>query len=136
MEYQTIDIEIYDKRVMCTYTLHVLQLSNTSFKMLDNDIVNPTLTFGTEFETKLNKDSKYQVVKILKKSNYTIKKFYLNSQFSQSEYRMLGDEIIKAGGFWQVDFGSMAIINLPENSDLNIDEIFRTFNFNPIKIKD
>ena len=43
---------------------------------------------------------------------------------------------MKQGGFWQIDFGNIATINLPKNCELDIDEIFKTFDFNPAEIKD
>lgn len=58
----------------------------------------------------------------------------LTFQFQETEYRLLGDEIEKQGGFWQVDFGSVATVNLPKNSTLDLDEIFRIFDFNPAEI--
>jgi len=60
----------------------------------------------------------------------------LTNQFTATEYRLLGDEIIKQGGYWQVDFGSIASINLPQNSNTDIDNIFKTFNFYPTEIID
>ena len=88
---------------------------------MENDIINLKITFGTEFETKINKEGKHEIVKILKESTYTTRRFFLSSQFTESEYRLLGDEIMKTGGFWQVDFGSMAIINLPKDRNIDID---------------
>lgn len=43
---------------------------------------------------------------------------------------------MKQGGFWQVDFGSIATINLPKDCKLDLDEIFKVFNFEPQEIKD
>jgi hypothetical protein len=48
----------------------------------------------------------------------------------------LGDEIIKQGGFWQVDFGGIATVNLPKNCNLDLDDIFKTFDFYPTYIVD
>lgn len=48
----------------------------------------------------------------------------------------MGDEIIRQGGFWQVDLGNLATINLPKESTLDLDEIFTIFNFHPTEIVD
>ena len=77
-----------------------------------------------------------EIVKIFQDFSFVTRRFMLDPQFKESEYRLLGDEIMRKGGFWQVDFGSIATINLPKDTDLNIDEIFRIFNFNPTEIKD
>jgi hypothetical protein len=94
------------------------------------------LTLGTEFETRLNKDGKHEIIRIIKESEFITRRFSLTSQFKESEYRLLGDEIMKIGGFWQVDFGSIATINLPKDCKFDLDKIFKTFDFKPTEIKD
>lgn len=136
MQIKTIEIEIYNKREKLTTTIQVEQLSEHVFRTTENDIFNCRLSLGTEFETRLNKDGKHEITRIIKDSEYITRRFFLTSQFSESEYRLLGDEIRKQGGFWQVDFGNIATINLPKESELNIDEIFKLFDFNTTEIKD
>lgn len=92
--------------------------------MTENDIFNCSLTFGTEFETRTNKEGKYEIVRILKDSPFITRRFLLTKQFRVADYRLLGDEIERIGGFWQVDFGGIATINIPHNSILDIDKIF------------
>ena len=136
MQTKTIEIEIYDKREKFTTRMYVEQLFDNVFRTTENEIFNCRLTLGTEFETRLNKDGKHEIIKITKDSNFITRRFFLNSQFRESEYRLLGDEVMKQGGFWQVDFGGIATINLPKDSKLNIDEIFKIFDFKPTEIKD
>ena len=64
---------------------------------------------------------------------YVVRSFFLTSQFSSS-YELLGDEVVKHGGFWQVDFGSIAMITLPKTSKLDLDEIFTLFHFKPSEL--
>ena len=116
--------------------MYVEQVSDNVYRTTQNEIFNCRLTLGTEFETLFNKDGKHEIIKIAKESNFVTRRFFLTSQFKESEYRLLGDEIMKQGGFWQVDFGGIATINLPKDCELNIDEIFKTFDFNPTEIKD
>ena len=136
MQTKTIEIEIYDKREKFTTRMYVEQLFDNVFRTTENEIFNCRLTLGTEFETRLNKDGKHEIIKITKDSNFITRRFFLNSQFRESEYRLLGDEVMKQGGFWQVDFGGIATINLPKDSELNIDEIFKIFDFKPTELKD
>ena len=136
MQTETVEIEVYDKRAKASQTLSVLQLATHIYMMLENDIFNCDLTLGTEFETKINGEGKHEIIKIVKKSEYLTRRFLINSQFKESEYRLLGDEIIKQDGFWQVDFGGLATINLPKDCKVDIDEVFRIFNFSPLEIKD
>lgn len=136
MQPKEVKIEIYNKEEEFSTTLYVERISENIFQMIDNDVFDCRLTLGTEFETKINDDGKHEIIKILKKSHYTTRRFLLNAQIKESEYRLLGDEIIKQGGFWQVDFGGIITINLPENSTLNIDQILKLFDFKPIEIND
>jgi hypothetical protein len=136
MNPKIVELELYDKRQYLTARIYVEQLSENVFKTTTNELFNPDLIFGTEFETRKNKEGKYEIVRILKKPEFITRKFLLTSQFKESEYRLLGDEIIKIGGFWQVDFGNIATINLPTNSKLNLDELFKNFDFHPAEITD
>lgn len=136
MEPEEVRIEIYDKRERSTSSMYVLQLADKTFRMIDNDIFNCKLSLGTEFETRINKDGKHEIVKISKESPFVTRRFFLNTQFTTTEYRLLGDEIVKNGGFWQVDFGGIATVNLPKGSDLDMDKIFEIFNFAPWEITD
>lgn len=135
-ENKIVEIELYDKRLLMTGKMYVEKIADTIFRMIDNDIFNCRLTFGTEFETRINGDGKHEIVRIVKESTYVTRRFFLTSQFNSSEYRLLGDEIVKHGGHWQVDFGGVATINLPQHCTLDIDEIFRIFDFNPTEIVD
>lgn len=136
MQQDPIEIKVYDKREKMTTSMYVEQLSANLFRTVENEIFNCRLTFGTEFETRLNKEGLHEIVKITNDSEFVTRRFFLTSQFTESEYRLLGNEIMKQGGFWQIDFGNIATINLPKNCELDIDEIFKTFDFNPAEIKD
>lgn len=136
MQTMTVEIEVYDKREKLTTPIQVEQLSDNVFRTTENELFNCRLTLGTEFETRLNEDGKHEIIKITKDSDFVTRRFFLTPQFKESEYRLLGDEIMKQGGFWQVDFGGLATINLPKDSKLNIDEIFKIFDFKPTEIKD
>ena len=127
-------IQIQVKNDGVTSTLFVVKFSDNHFKMMENDIFNFELTFGTEFNTKVDEEGIHEIIQITKKSSFLTKRFYLTSQFSESEYRLLGDEIINNGGFWQVDIFNMATVNLPIDCGINLDEIFKIFNFQPTEI--
>jgi hypothetical protein len=136
MQQDTVEITIYDKREKITTSIYVEQLSDNLFRTVENEMFNCKLTLGTEFETRLNTEGIHEIVKITKDSEYITRRFSLTSQFTESEYRLLGDEIIKQGGYWQTDFGSIATINLPKDCKLDLDEIFKTFDFKTNEIKD
>jgi len=135
MEQQEKMIQVYDKREKVTSNFYVIDLGENSFRMAENDILNCQLTFGTEFLTRINEEGKHEIIRILKDSPYLTRRFFLSGQFTEQEYRLLGDEIVKNGGFWQVDFGGIATINLPRENTLDIDRIFKLFNFSPTEIR-
>ncbi len=136
MQQDTVEITIYDKREKITTSIYVEKLSDNLFRTVENEMFNCKLTLGTEFETRLNTEGIHEIVKITKDSEYITRRFSLTSQFTESEYRLLGDEIIKQGGYWQTGFGSIATINLPKDCKLDLDEIFKTFDFKTKEIKD
>lgn len=136
MQDNPIQIEIYDKRQKMSTSIYVDRISDNTFRAVENELFNCRLTLGTEFETRINESGKHEIIRIIKDSDYIIKRFFLTSEFKQSEYRLLGDEIIKHGGFWQVDFGGLATVNLPKECKLDLDEIFKTFDFYPTYLVD
>ncbi|QJP35440.1 hypothetical protein F0365_14035 [Nonlabens sp. Ci31] len=120
-----VKIEVYDKKEKVTTSLYVEQLSENQFRMIDNDLFNNQLTLGAEFETKINSENKHEVVKIIKKSEFITRRFGLTPNYKESDYRMLGEELTKRGGFWQVDFGSIATVNIPKNFEFDISQIIK-----------
>ncbi len=106
-------IELYNPEEKVAFTVAVEQLSEKRFKMVENDILDERLTFGAEFEAKVNSDGKYEIMQIEKMSDLVTRRFFLPPQYSSDIYRMFGDELTKRGGFWQVDMGSYATINYP-----------------------
>ncbi|MCX7549164.1 hypothetical protein OS188_14500 [Xanthomarina sp. F1114] len=120
-----VEIEVYDKREKVTTTLCVKQLTENQFRMIDNDLFNNELTLGAEFETKINSENKHEVVKILKKSEFITRRFSLTPNYKESDYRILGDELTKRGGFWQVDLGSIATVNIPKSFEFDINQVIK-----------
>ncbi len=131
-----IEIRVYDKREKSTGNLYVEELSENKFRMTDNDIFNCRLTKGTEFKTRINKDGLHEIVEILKDSEFITRRFFLSTQYKESDYRVLGDELTKCGGFWQVDFGGIATINIPKDFEFNIDKIMKELGLNLTEITD
>ena len=127
---EPIKINIYDKRERTITTMYVEQLADNKFKMIDNDLFNCRLTLGTEFETRLNKDGQYEIIRVTKESNFITRRFLLSSEYKESDYRMLGDELIKRGGFWQVDMGGIATINIPKDFEFDIDQVIKDLELN------
>lgn len=120
-----VKIEVYDKKEKVTTTLYVEQLSKNQFRMINNDLFNKQLTLGAEFETKINSENKHEVVKILKESEFITRRFGLTPNYKESDYIMLGEELTKRGGFWQVDLGSIATVNIPRDFEFDINQVIK-----------
>jgi len=129
-------IELYDKRERATTTMYVEQLSENKFRMADNDIFNCRLTKGTEFETRINKEGKHEIIRITKESDFITRRFFLSPKYKESDYRMLGAELTKRGGFWQVDFGGIATVNIPRDFEFNVDQVMKDLDLNLTEIVD
>lgn len=114
MKYREVKIQLYDKREKITSTLYVEQLAENKFRMTDNLPFSDRLTKGAEFETRINKNGDHEIIRITKDSEFITKRFSLSPEFKESDYRVIGDELEKRGGFWQVDFGSIATVNIPQ----------------------
>ncbi|WP_118976448.1 hypothetical protein [Taibaiella koreensis] len=135
-EPKMVSIMVHDKRVDMTGSMYVEQLDAHTFRAVENELFNPTITIGTEFLTRFNQDGHHEIVKITKMSPYTTRRFLLSQSVPAADYQLLGDEITRQGGYWQVDMGGIASVSLPVNCPLDLDEIFRIFNHWPTEIKD
>jgi len=104
--------------------------------MIDNDLFNCRLTLGTEFETRINEEGNHELLRITKKSNFLTRRFFLSTEYKESDYRVLGDELTKKGGFWQVDMGGIATINIPKDFEHDIDQIMKDLDLRLVEIID
>lgn len=136
MRAKTVKILLYNARDKSTSTIYVEPLGDNKFRMVDNDLFNCRLTLGTEFETCINAEGTHEIIRITKESNYITRRFFLSMEYRESDYRMLGDELTKKGGFWQVDMGEIATINTPKDFEYDIDEVMKSLDLRLIEIVD
>ncbi len=118
METEEIEIQIYDKIQKSSGNAYVEQLTENTFRMTENDIFNCQLTRGTEFETKINKDGFHEIIRITKKSDFITRRFFLSHKYEYTDYLVFAEKLVKNGGFWDVYFGGIAIINIPQDFEL------------------
>jgi len=119
-----IEIDVCNPKGDIRASIYVEQIAENRFRAEENELFLE-LTKGTEFETETDENGIYKIIRITKTSEYNTQTFLLNLGISEAEYRVIGDEIIKQGGYWQVDFGGIATVNLPKNSTLNIDALLK-----------
>ena len=136
MTIKEVEIKLYDKREKSTATLYVEQLAENKFRMTENDILNCRLTKGTEFESRINKEGHHEIVRITKDSEFTTRRFFLSPEYKESDYQVLGDELTKRGGFWQVDFGGIVTVNIPKVFEFDVDQVMKDLDLKLTEIID
>lgn len=110
------------------------KISESRFKLLENDAFDNRLNLGAIIETHI-KNGAYEFVRVIEDADYITRRFSLTTQFKESEYLLLGNEIVKHGGHWETTLWGIAIVNLPKDFGFYFDEIFKTFNLDQIEIK-
>lgn len=122
-----IEIRIYVPEESSTGSYEVIQLSEFTYKLTNNDPFNENLSYGTiiEVEPQVKEDDKekiYTLKGILKESDFSINVIGLPSELNETELRIVGKMITDEGGFWEVIFGGMGYVNLPKHSKLDVIE--------------
>ncbi|QMU30154.1 DUF4265 domain-containing protein [Adhaeribacter radiodurans] len=119
-----INIKLYNPEDGWSCTLDALQLSDIEFELRSNHLWEESLTYGTIIQVveKQEPDNSYVLKAIRKESDFYTSRFLLNSNTDQSKLRMIGDEIMELGGYWEVVFGGYAIVNIPKDSNFKLDE--------------
>ena len=133
---ELIRISINHRDLKTKSEFEVERLSSNTFRMIDNSFVDPKLTLGVEFETIINSDGDHEVSQILKESQFITKRYSLSPEHTESDYRMLGDELVKRGGFWQVDFSSIATVNIPKDFEFDVDQVIEDLGLKIIEWND
>jgi len=131
MEPEIIQICVFYSEEEFWINMYVEQLGEHLFRATENELFDFRLTIGTEFETCLNEKGEHEIVRITRESEYSIRRFLLSQSFGEAELQMLGEEVVKHGGHWQIDMGGIATINLPPGCSLNIDEVFKLYKIYP-----
>ena len=91
--------------------------------LMDNYLFTCFLTRGTEIKALYQQDGSYEFVAVTKPSELNTRRFFLSPKYSESDYRMLGNELVKHGGYWQVDFGGFLTINIPKDLPYDVDAV-------------
>jgi hypothetical protein len=116
-------ISIFNRNEGVTTQVEAEQVGDAEFKLLENDLVDPQLTTGVTINAKRLEDSSYEVISVQDASTFVTRRFILSANYTESDYRVLGDELVKHGGFWQVDLGYYLTINVPRDFPYDIDRV-------------
>lgn len=123
-------IHIYNPKEEILSELKVEKIGENEYRAVENDLFDCRLTLGTEFKTKVNKDGNREVLNITKKSPYITYQFLLSKQGIDVVSDLFLDELVKKGGYWQIDFGGYLTINIPPSLVAEVDEVIKSFNTN------
>lgn len=121
-----IDIKMYVPDEASTGTYEVIQVSENTYKLTNNDPFSEILTYGTIIEVLPEKKDgdTYIFKRVHAESEYILQVIGLPFSLNETEMRVVGQMIIDEGGYWEVIFGGMVYVNLPKTSKLNvIDEL-------------
>jgi len=119
-------LQLHDRIEGITVPLEVEQLDEQTFRLLDNHIYERHLTRGTEIRVQPMVDGTYELVSVSKSSEFVSRRFRLSSKYTESDYRVLGDELEKCGGYWQVDFNCFLTVNIPRDLPYDVDKVMAT----------
>ncbi len=120
-------IHIYNEELGGTESIAVKKLSKNKYIACENALLICELTRNTEFTTKLTPEGSLEIDKITKKSELITRKLFLPIELKKSELEEIGEELIKIGGFWQVDFGGIAIVNYPKEVASLVEKFVKEF---------
>lgn len=117
------DLRLYDRKEGCITTLEVEQLGDDHFRLLSNGVFNRQLTLGTEIKVKPFGDGTHELIAVTKASELITRWFVLSPKYTESDYRVLGDELVKHGGSWELFFNQFLTINLPKDFPYDVDRV-------------
>lgn len=101
------------------------QVSESAYRLLENPVFNCRITYGTTVKVEADKDGELVVIKILRASDYTTRRFLLPSSLSNTNFAdKIGNRIIEAGGTWEVVMGGLAFVHFPKTSTFNLNKLF------------
>lgn len=117
-------IKMYYPKESCTGNYDVIRLDSCKFKLACNDPFIEELSYGTiiEVENELYEPEVYKFKRIVEESDYKSESLFLPPELNETELRIVGDIITNEGGYWEVIFGGIGIVNLPKNSTLDVIE--------------
>ena len=112
---QAITIRMYHPEEASTGNYDVIQISAYEYQMVNNDPFYPDLSYGTVFEVKKEpyEAGILEFNRISKASDFSLEVYGLPQVLNEKELSLIGDLIVKAGGFWEVIFGGMGYLGQP-----------------------
>lgn len=115
-------IRMYYPEESSTGKYDVIKVDTHNFKLVSNDPFVEKLSFGTiiEVEPEMHEREVYKFKRIVSESEYKSESLFLPSELNETELRIVGNLIVKEGGYWEVVFGGIGIVNLPLDSKLDV----------------
>ena len=120
----TFEINLYDSDEGFGGNVEVVKLGQHTYQLMCNTFFSEDVYYGTviEVEDELTDDGYFKLKSIIKASEYTQETYFLPIALNEAELRIVGGKIVEEGGYWEVVFGGMALVNLPKKSLLDVNE--------------
>ena len=118
------EIRMYVPEESSTGSYDVIKVSDSLYKLANNDPFNEKMSYGTIIRVSPYKiesgKNEFIFREIYAESKFNLQVIGLPMSLNESELRTVGEMIVKEGGFWEIIFGGMGFINLPKESKLNV----------------
>ncbi|MBB3068106.1 hypothetical protein FHS14_001082 [Paenibacillus baekrokdamisoli] len=102
--------------------LDVTQIDVDTVRMEENPIFTDRVSFGDIIKVREDKDT-YHYIETLKKSKLARYTWLLTKEASESQALMeLKNQVMRMNGNFQQVFGGLVIINVPVDSEFNVEE--------------
>ena len=116
-------------------TIHGEQVTEDTFKLLENPISNCKINYGTVVKVIPDKDGELIMSKIVRASTFKTRQFFLDPNANIVDWGIqIGKPIIDAGGMWEIVMKGICFIHLPKDSTFDLDGFFEQNNYYPSEI--
>ena len=116
------EFRMYVPAERSTGTYHGIPVGPNQYKLIDNDPFLEELCRGTVIEVapKHDEPKVMELIRVVTPSDTPVVVYGLPQGVPESLLRQVGDQIVAAGGYWEVLFGGMAYVNLPKDSSFDV----------------
>lgn len=116
-------------------TIYVEKIGETSYKILETPLFFCELNYGTIVEAVLNEKGELAIIKTLKASEYSSRKFILSNGIAETNFpETVGKMIVDAGGTWEGAMGGVLFVHVPKNVKFLLEPLFIEYGINAVEI--
>ncbi|WP_460552285.1 hypothetical protein [Ferruginibacter profundus] len=108
-----------------------------TYRIIENPVFSFQINYGTIIDAVTDAKGELVFTQIVRASDFKTRKFLLSTSLTEAALRAkLGQLVLDAGGMWEVVFGGICFVHIPENSAFDLDELFKQHDYYPTEITD